>query len=49
MLPSYVCYALLGLNDRRAAGITVHGLVRRTRRRPGPCWGRCLSVPTFSW
>jgi UDP-glucuronate decarboxylase len=28
MLPSYVAYSLLALNDRRGAGITVHGLVR---------------------
>ena len=28
MLPSYALYALLGLNDRDGAGITVHGLVR---------------------
>lgn len=28
MLPSYVVHTLLALNDRRGAGITVHGLVR---------------------
>ncbi|MFI7386664.1 NAD-dependent epimerase/dehydratase family protein [Streptomyces sp. NPDC049813] len=28
MLPSYVVYTLLALNDRHDAGITVHGLVR---------------------
>lgn len=28
MLPSYVVYSLLALNDRHSAGITVHGLVR---------------------
>lgn len=28
MLPSYVCYVLLGLNDSLELGITVHGLVR---------------------
>lgn len=28
MLPSYVVYTLLALNDRHGAGITVHGLVR---------------------
>lgn len=28
MLPSYVVYTLLALNDQRGAGITVHGLVR---------------------
>lgn len=28
MLPSYIVYTLLALNDRYGAGITVHGLVR---------------------
>ena len=32
MLPSYVVYTLLALNDRRGAGITVHGLVRNEEK-----------------
>ena len=43
MLPSYVCYVLLALNDRFDAGITVHGLVRneaKARRVLGPVLDR---------
>ncbi|MFJ3589329.1 MULTISPECIES: NAD-dependent epimerase/dehydratase family protein [unclassified Streptomyces] len=32
MLPSYVVYTLLALNDRHGAGITVHGLVRNEEK-----------------
>ena len=32
MLPSYVLYTLLELNERTGAGITVHGLVRNEQK-----------------
>lgn len=32
MLPSYVVYTLLALNDRHGTGITVHGLVRNEEK-----------------
>jgi UDP-glucuronate decarboxylase len=35
MLPSYVVYSLLALNDSRDAGITVHGLVRNEQKARG--------------